>query len=61
MSLLRGRADQAFGHRVEIISGVESDASSSLQRSRVRFGTTALLLESTVAFLLWLGPLRRKE
>lgn len=61
MSWLRGRVDQALGHGVDMRPGVESDVSSSSQRFRVRFGTTALLLESTVDFYLWLGPLRRKE
>ena len=61
MSWLRGRVDQASGYGVEIRSGVESDALSSFQRFRVRFGTTALLLESTVVFHLWLGPLGRKK
>ncbi len=61
MSWLRGRVDQALRHGVEMRSGVESDASSSFQRFRVRFGTTALLLESTIIFYLWLGPLGRKE
>ena len=61
MSWLRGRVDQASGHGVEMKLGVESDVSNSFQRFRVRYGTTALLLESTVAFHLWLGPLGRKE
>ena len=61
MSWLRGRIDQALEHEVEIKSGVDSDASSSFQRVGVRLGTTALILESTVVFHSWLGPLGRKE
>lgn len=43
MSWLRGRIDQALEHEVKVKSGVESDASNSVQRFGVRFGTTALV------------------
>ncbi len=61
MSSLRGRIDHAFGQGVEMKSEVESDASSSFQSFRVRFGNMSLLLESTGISHMWLGPLGRKE